>query len=196
MLSSSKTITLMLAFTFLIFVMALEMQPFVIAESATHGFLINIEINSPLNNTIYYTNSVPLRVTIYEVLDRGDYTIRRANYTLDKQGSVPITLSYEGMSDVSGEHLPYSTTSGTAELPKLSHGRHKITVSGEFTSEYYSNSNEAVVYFDVNTPEPSPTPTVPEFPPSPILLLLLITLFTVAMLKKNERISCIKNAGD
>ena len=184
MVSSHKFIVAIFFFIFLIS-LTTTIQKTTVAES-THRFFISVSINSPMNAT-YYTNSIPLNISIYQVFRSESNISRQANYSLDGQENVPISLSYQG-EVTAGEHLPLFKTMGVPELLTLSDGSHKITVSAQFTDEYWSSFNESTVYFNVNTqltpspsPSPSPTPTIPEY--SVIILLpLLLSVFSVAVI--------------
>ena len=138
-------------------------------KTITHSvtFLVNTTIIFPTllltpTNTTYNTKEIPLTY----IIDDPKYMV---SYRLD-----PINVP---MMDT--PKLLYGNTT----LSGLSEGKHTITVKAfDFDNGLYSKQT---VNFTVDTTNPFPTPTVPEFPASlAITFLTMIALAIVVVLMK------------
>jgi hypothetical protein len=125
-------------------------------------------IISPLSQTTYNTTQVPLTYTINkEVL--GSY------YSLDSTNSSDLTYF-----------------NGNITLPSLAEGQHKLTLTvttktGPSYQQPYQTIKTIIFFINTTTPSPTsdptltptPTPTIPEFPATLAITILVITSLAV-----------------
>ena len=120
---------------------------------------------SPLNQTTYYTNQIPL---IYSI----NKTIIASWYVLDSSNDEP--------------NNNWKSFSNNTTLPYLSEGQHSIriaVITDAWQLPIYKELAQTI-YFNINTS--SPTPTVPEFSWLMILPLFLSLLFIVVLIRKRK----------
>ncbi len=132
--------------------------------------------------------------------------VNSLNYTLDYQASVPLTLALQGEVTTAFDDPnnpfngdPYYLYLAKDTLHGLTNGEHNLTVMGEsvfakplnltLAFEVYSQNSEnqpTFPFFPSPSKPPSLSPSIPEFPMSLVLFLLVAVVIGVLSYKVNK----------
>lgn len=136
-----------------------------------------ISIESPANKT-YNINSLVLNITIVTKYDGYYFTSARrlVSYSIDGKADVPIAetdYSYD-------QDEKASTFNGSAFLPELTDGPHKLTVYAKYDYDVHIIESQSSICFTIDT-TPSPTPTPSGQPPLFPTTFVLASVVSVAV---------------
>jgi hypothetical protein len=150
-----------------IFSLLTLLSPFGLATDAptTHTPLV-FNFISPQNHATYYTDEV-------QIIYSANSDIRCSYFVLD--GPSKSTENWKRFE-------------GNMTLTGLSEGPHNVTilVSMANHSDYPYYAKETVFFtVDLTNPAPSPSPTIPEYSLIIVPIILITTVFWIALRKKN-----------